>query len=47
MKFSFISASPNEGIDDREGRKSVAAFPPLSILYLAAVLEEAGVEVSV
>ncbi|HLE75800.1 MAG TPA: radical SAM protein [Candidatus Bathyarchaeia archaeon] len=47
MKFSFISASPNEGIDEREGRKSIAAFPPLSILYLAAVLEEIGVEVSV
>jgi radical SAM superfamily enzyme YgiQ (UPF0313 family) len=47
MKFSFISASPNEGIDDREGRKSIAAFPPLSILYLAAVLEEMDVEVSV
>jgi radical SAM superfamily enzyme YgiQ (UPF0313 family) len=47
MKFSFISASPNEGIDEREGRKSIAAFPPLSILYLAAVLEETGVEVSV
>jgi radical SAM superfamily enzyme YgiQ (UPF0313 family) len=26
MKFSFISASPNEGIDEREGRKSVAAL---------------------
>ena len=47
MKFSFISASPNEEIDEREGRKSIAAFPPLSILYLAAVLEEIGVEVSV
>jgi anaerobic magnesium-protoporphyrin IX monomethyl ester cyclase len=47
MKFSFISASPNEGIDEREGRKSIAAFPPLSILYLAAVLEEAGFEASV
>jgi anaerobic magnesium-protoporphyrin IX monomethyl ester cyclase len=47
MKFSFISVSPNEGIDEREGRKSIAAFPPLSILYLAAVLEELGVEVSV
>lgn len=47
MKFSFISASPNEGIDDREGNKSIAAFPPLSILYLASVLEEIGVEVSV
>ena len=47
MKFSFISVSPNEGIDEREGRKSIAAFPPLSILYLAAVLKEMGVEVSV
>jgi anaerobic magnesium-protoporphyrin IX monomethyl ester cyclase len=47
MKFSFISASPNKGIDEREGRKSIAAFPPLSILYLAAVLEEAGFEASV
>jgi anaerobic magnesium-protoporphyrin IX monomethyl ester cyclase len=47
MKFSFISASPNEGIDEREGRKSITAFPPLSILYLAAVLKDRGVEVSV
>jgi anaerobic magnesium-protoporphyrin IX monomethyl ester cyclase len=47
MKVSFISASPNEGIDEREGRKSITAFPPLSILYLAAVLEGIGVEVSV
>jgi len=47
MKVAFISVSPNEGIDDREGRKSIAAFPPLSILYLAAVLKEIGVEVSV
>jgi len=47
MKFSFISTSPNEGIDEREGRKSIAAFPPLNILYLAAVLKEIGVEVSV
>jgi len=47
MKFSFISAGPNEGIDEREGRKSIAAFPPLSILYLAGVLRDIGVEVSV
>jgi len=47
MKFSFISVSPNEGIDEREGRKSIAAFPPLSILYLATVLKETDVEVSV
>ncbi len=47
MKFSFISTSPNEGIDAREGNKSIAAFPPLSILYLSSVLEEIGIEVSV
>lgn len=47
MKFSLISASPNPGLDDREGKKSIAAFPPLSLLYLAAVLEEADVEISV
>jgi anaerobic magnesium-protoporphyrin IX monomethyl ester cyclase len=47
MKFSLISAGPNEGIDTREGRKSIAAFPPLSLAYLAAVLEEEDVEVSI
>ncbi|MBT0159336.1 radical SAM protein [Candidatus Bathyarchaeota archaeon A05DMB-2] len=47
MKFSLISAGPNDGIDVREGRKSIAAFPPLSLAYLAAVLEEDGVEVSI
>ncbi len=47
MKFSFISVSPNKGIGEREGRKSIAAFPPLNILYLAAVLKETGAEVTV
>jgi anaerobic magnesium-protoporphyrin IX monomethyl ester cyclase len=47
VKFSFINASPNEGIDQREGRKSIAAFPPLGILYLATMLEQADIEVSV
>jgi anaerobic magnesium-protoporphyrin IX monomethyl ester cyclase len=47
LKLSFINAAPNEGIDEREGRKSIAAFPPLGILYLATILEEADVEVSI
>jgi len=47
MKFSFINASPNEDLGEREGRKAIASFPPLGILYLAAVLKERGVEVSV
>jgi radical SAM superfamily enzyme YgiQ (UPF0313 family) len=47
MKFSFINASPNEGLDERERRKSIASWPPLGILYLGAVLQERGIEVSV
>jgi radical SAM superfamily enzyme YgiQ (UPF0313 family) len=47
MKFSFINASPNEGLDERERRKSIASWPPLGILYLATVLKERGIEVSV
>lgn len=47
MKFSLINAGPNAGLDEREGKKSIASFPPLGILYLAAVLEEKGIEVSV
>ena len=47
MKFSLINASPYEGLDEREARKSISSFPPLGILYLASVLRERGVEVSV
>jgi anaerobic magnesium-protoporphyrin IX monomethyl ester cyclase len=47
MKFSFVNGGPNADLDEREGKKSVGAWPPLGILYLAAVLEERGVEVSV
>jgi len=47
MKFSFVNASPNEGLDERERRKAIASFPPLGILYLATVLKERGIEVSV
>jgi radical SAM superfamily enzyme YgiQ (UPF0313 family) len=47
VKFSFVNAGPNADLDDRERKKSVAAWPPLGILYLAAVLKQKGVEVSV
>jgi anaerobic magnesium-protoporphyrin IX monomethyl ester cyclase len=47
VKFSFINAGPYEGLDEREARRSIASFPPLGILYLASVLKERGVEVSV
>jgi anaerobic magnesium-protoporphyrin IX monomethyl ester cyclase len=47
MKFCLVSAGPNEGLDEREKNKSIAAFPPLSLLYLASALKTKGVEVSV
>ncbi|MCK4482922.1 cobalamin-dependent protein, partial [Candidatus Bathyarchaeota archaeon] len=47
MKFSFINASPNQDLGERERRKAIASFPPLGILYLAAVLKEKDIEVSV
>jgi len=47
MKFCLVSAGPNEGLDEREKNKSIAAFPPLSLLYLASVLKINGIEVSV
>jgi len=47
LKFSFINAGPYEGLDEREARKFIASFPPLGILYLASVLEDRGIEISV
>ena len=47
MKFSFVNAGPNADLDDRERKKSIGAWPPLGILYMAAVLQQKGVEVSV
>jgi len=47
VKFSFVNAGPNADLDDRERKKSIGAWPPLGILYMAAVLQERGVEVSV
>ena len=47
MKFAFVNSSPNESIENREERKAIASFPPLGILYLASVLEQNDIEVSV
>jgi anaerobic magnesium-protoporphyrin IX monomethyl ester cyclase len=47
VKFAFVSSSPNESIENQEIRKASASFPPLGILYLATVLEQEGIEVSV
>lgn len=47
MKFCFINSGSNPDIDEREEKKSLGAWPPLGILYLAAVLKQKGIDVSV
>jgi anaerobic magnesium-protoporphyrin IX monomethyl ester cyclase len=47
LKFAFVSASPNESIENHEVRRASASFPPLGILYLASALEQEGFDVSV
>ena len=47
MKFAFVSSSPNDSIETHEGKVANASFPPLGILYLASVLEQEGIEVSI
>jgi len=47
LKWSFVNPGPNEDLSEREKKLSIAAFPPLGILYLATILREKGVEVSV
>lgn len=47
MKIALINAAPNEDIGEREGNRAIASFPPLGILYLAAVLQQNGFKVSV
>ena len=47
MKVALVNAAPNENIEEREGKKAIASFPPLGILYLASVLQQEGIEVSV
>ncbi len=47
MKFSLINASPNEDVSERERKLAIAAFPPLGVLYLATILRERGIDVSV
>jgi radical SAM superfamily enzyme YgiQ (UPF0313 family) len=46
MKFSFVNPAPNEMMLKGE-RTMINASPPLGILYIAAMLKRAGVEVSV
>jgi len=47
MKFSFIAPSPNVELPVSEKRKAIGSWPPLGILYIATVLKNEGIEVSV
>lgn len=47
MKFSFINPGPNLELPPSETQKMIGACLPLGILYIATVLREEGVEVSV
>lgn len=47
MKVALINVATNYDIEEPEGKKATASFPPLGILYLAAVLEQNGIEASV
>ncbi len=47
VKFAFINPSPNEDLPEWESKRGIAAWPPLGILYLATVLREQGIEISV
>ncbi len=47
MKFSFISPGPNIDLLISEKKKAIGSWPPLGILYIASVLQNHGIEVSV
>lgn len=47
MKFSFISPGPNRELRMSEKKKAIGSWPPLGILYIATVLKNNGIEVSV
>ncbi|NIR86057.1 radical SAM protein [Candidatus Bathyarchaeota archaeon] len=47
MKFSFIAPSPNVELPVSEKRKAIGSWPPLGTLYIATVLSNKGIEVSV
>lgn len=45
MKFSFINPSPIEELSDRIA--GVASWPPLGLLYMATILRDKGMDVSI
>jgi len=47
MKFSFINPGPNPELPIQDTKKMISAAPPLGMLYLAAVLKNNGIEVSI
>ena len=47
MKFSFISPSPNRELRMSEKKKAIGSWPPLGMVYIATVLKNNGIEVSV
>jgi radical SAM superfamily enzyme YgiQ (UPF0313 family) len=47
MKVCLVSSTSNTNNNSYTTTKAIAAFPPLGLLYLGAILEEKSVEVSV
>jgi len=47
MKFSLINPGPNPELSTKERKKMMEAAPPLGILYIATMLMEKGIDVSV
>ncbi len=45
MKFSFINPSPIAELTDRIA--GVASWPPLGLLYMATILRDKGMDVSI
>jgi anaerobic magnesium-protoporphyrin IX monomethyl ester cyclase len=46
MKFSFINPGPNPELPIEDVKKMVGAAPPLGMLYIATILRNEGIEVS-
>jgi len=47
MKFSFIVPNPNVELPVSEKKKAIGSWPPLGTLYIATILKNEGIEVSV
>ncbi len=47
MKFAFISPGANEELSLTEKSKAIGSWPPLGILYIATILRDEGIEVTV